>query len=310
MDRRTDELYRRHGRRAERLIADAGRHRSIEGYAWALGTMTDGVSRQTFRLYRRALDHRVEVVLGTDARLAFLDMCAAIEKPPTRRRKLIRSLPSDVLAAIDAGLAARRTRTAHLARLLLRAMVHLGARPSEWATARIEGRTLVFQNAKFRPHSGDAPGRGNGRVRRLVVDDGDIGDAMLAVASEVIVLVAGRRWSTLGPRVGTAVKEVVAKLVADGTLSRRWLRLRVYDARHQFAADAKATLRLLDGEIAATMGHASIETAVVHYGKRKAASGRSIVRPTRDTVSGVRLDTGRGLRPDPLLDDEQSSPVP
>lgn len=61
----------------------------------------------------------------------------------------------------------------------------------------------------------------------------------------------------------------------------------LYSARHQFAANAKFTGLSLE-QIAALMGHASIDTATMHYGRRSAGQGGIKVDAHHADVERVR----------------------
>ena len=62
----------------------------------------------------------------------------------------------------------------------------------------------------------------------------------------------------------------------------------LYSARHQFAANAKFSGLPLE-HIAALMGHASIETATQHYGRRSAGNARMKISANSDDVGRVML---------------------
>jgi len=66
----------------------------------------------------------------------------------------------------------------------------------------------------------------------------------------------------------------------------RKMYISLYSARHQFAANAKASGLQLE-HIAALMGHASIKTATSHYGRRSAGNGGMKVKAHSDDVARV-----------------------
>ncbi len=107
----------------------------------------------------------------------------------------------------------------------------------------------------------------------------------------LVMCMAGRSWNSVRGRISAALKDALKSLVEQGVIPRKWLRLRLYDARHQFAAEAKSSLDELQGEVAAVMGHASAQTAAYHYGKRRKAQRPSAVRPTPDAVARVKPRT-------------------
>jgi len=78
---------------------------------------------------------------------------------------------------------------------------------------------------------------------------------------------------------------------------KRKQHISLYSARHQFAANAKFNGLPLE-HIAALMGHASIETATAHYGRRSAGTGGMKVKAHSDDIERVtelnahRMDHG------------------
>ena len=65
------------------------------------------------------------------------------------------------------------------------------------------------------------------------------------------------------------------------------MKTRIYDARHQFAANAKQTLNYQGGEVAAAMGHRSAVTAHTSYGNRKKGRVGLPVKPSALSVENV-----------------------
>jgi hypothetical protein len=83
----------------------------------------------------------------------------------------------------------------------------------------------------------------------------------------------------------------------------------LYSLRHQFSANAKASgfTRL---EIAAMMGHAVDDTAVVHYGRKR--SGFDLVRISPDPADVARVKavyTGRPAAPSPASPNARARPA-
>lgn len=62
----------------------------------------------------------------------------------------------------------------------------------------------------------------------------------------------------------------------------------LYSGRHQFSANAKHNGLPLE-QIAALMGHGSIETATAHYGRRSAGNGSMRVTANSDDVARVTI---------------------
>ena len=74
----------------------------------------------------------------------------------------------------------------------------------------------------------------------------------------------------------------------------------LYSARHQFSANAKHNDLPLE-KIAALMGHASIETATAHYGRRSAGNGGMKVTANSDDVARVTVLNHHRMNAQPRL---------
>lgn len=304
----TDQLYRTHARRFERWLKDHKRRADPEGYCAALDALTKSVSRKTWRLYRNALTYRIRISKGPELAAQFMALTDQLEKPPTRRRKLLRHVPTDVAKAILEALRRARAKTAHAVADLMMSIIATGIRPAEWPSVEVPRvGVLRVRNAKFKPASGSVPGRGNGQYRELQIEVEFIGTVIEEAILRTIARYRGRKWSSVAPNVNRTFKGTLRGLIRREALTRRWEKLRLYDCRHQFSCDAKATLSLLGGEVAAAMGHGSALTAVEHYGRRGKAGGRSAVRPSAASVAAVdpasivrlRLELGVGTEGSP-----------
>ncbi|MCX8502148.1 MAG: hypothetical protein ORO03_10735, partial [Alphaproteobacteria bacterium] len=90
------------------------------------------------------------------------------------------------------------------------------------------------------------------------------------------------------PNLAVAFKSALGEAIRQLGESKWFLRLRVYDFRHQFSADAKQEWGVGQGMVAAAMGHSVEDTAVEHYGRKKYGKGGLKVRPTATSISKVR----------------------
>ena len=284
----TAELYGRHAKRFARWI-DANGHDADAPEVWvtALQALAGGLAKKSWRLYRNAITWHLGEARGPAFRAAFLIASDAVQKPPERRRRLLRRLDPKTLRTVVIGLMARRGRTGGRIAEMLIAMVATGIRPNEWQSVTRSGPMLTVVNAKFQPPDGTRPGRGNGPTRELVLDRRVAGTPTEDAIEGTIDWLRGRPWRTVSPNANRLFRSTVAALVKSRSLAAEWNRLRIYDARHQFSANAKASLSLLAGEVAAAMGHASVVTAITHYGKRQHATGSSQVMPSMRSVRGV-----------------------
>lgn len=221
---------------------------------------------------------------------------------------------------------ARRNHTgAQIAGALLVASRAFGLRPTEWEQAELvsrrdpdtgeSGLLLIVQNAKHHEHGQ----RTFGKTRTLRIGTGlephEINAARAAIAQvREYLRLERQRCARAGQEYDRdAAFAKLTSLCNEALQSARKTlkiadRITLYSARHQFAADAKASgIGLV--ALAALMGHASIETAKRHYGRRMNGWGGSGRRPKHDlsadlterTPEQIAQETARNFRvaPDP-----------
>lgn len=187
---------------------------------------------------------------------------------------------------------------ARLAVMMMYSSIYFGLRPSEWFCAAFthdDPEVLVIRNAKFDP----LRGKSFGVNRRIVVRE-DMPDHILDGARWVIDEVQRQGLSAEHPsEVSRKVMESMAKSVGrvyDAVIekgvtirSKNGYRCTLYSGRHQFEANAKKS-GLSKVEVAALMGHASVETAGENYGKSIHGSKSGIyVSPHEDDVMAVEM---------------------
>lgn len=290
----TKKLYASHARRFDRWINSNGRPAHEPG-SWveALDALTKRLGRRSWRLYRNAITWHLRAAYGQTCADQFLVATGTLEKPPEKKRKLARHIDPVVLMVLVAALRKRRgTNGKRLADLMI-AMVLTGIRQREWTATALspDGKMLTIQNAKYRPDQKGTPGRGNGAARQLILDD-DMPEQLKSSIVRTVEWLHGRHWPNIAANVNRIFRTTVKECRKSGALPAQWEKVRVYDCRHQFSADAKAGLSLLAGEVAAAMGHRSVVTAISHYGKRKhATGGRSAVRPSAASIAAVSNDS-------------------
>lgn len=287
----TEKLYGSHTKRFLRWLDDRGSDVG-DPNSWvdALQALTGGLSKKTWRLYRNAVTWHLRETRGGVFTGQFLLATDSVEKPPTKTKRLLRHIEPGVLDVIVRALLKRRgERPKRLADMLI-AMVVTGLRQKEFATAKLvegDSRMLVVRNAKYRSSKEGVPGRGNGPVRELILDE-RASPALLGAIVRTIDWCEGRAWSSMAPNINRLFRRVIKDLVDRRQIGSKWSRLRMYDCRHQFSANAKEHLDLLAGEVAAAMGHRSAVTAVSHYGKRRfARSTMTMVRPSPQSIVAV-----------------------
>lgn len=236
----------------------------------------------TIRIYKRSVCFGLEQA-GCEAEAVELrDLFAEVDNPARGRKlKLVRRVPHSIFERTLRNLRESKSKTDNQAADLLMATAITGLRPSEWASATIDGRLLCVENAK---HS---ELRGNGKVRELELLDTLTEDERAAI-ERTMKLIRDKGYKTVRPNLSVAFKKALADAIRHLGESRWFLRLRLYDFRHQFSADAKHEWGIGTGMVAAAMGHSVEDTAVQHYGRKKHGKGGMKVRPTEGSIANVR----------------------
>jgi hypothetical protein len=153
--------------------------------------------------------------------------------------------------------------------------IELGLRPSEWATARLDGTTLVVTNAKA------TNGRGNGEVRSLGLDKLD--PALIEMIVELVGMIETAVEENSWAKIAAGVRYLFAWASAEAAKhvrSLRGARICPYSTRHIAAARAKNGLD--ESGVAAFLGHVSTRTATMHYARKRSATGWAPIRVTVD----------------------------
>lgn len=288
----TETLYRRQSARFIQWVADQDRE-TPDIWADALQHYAGHLSLKSWRLYRNALTWHMRETYGPVETERFLRLTDAGPKPPMKRKRLQRRVDPQVLKILLTHLCGMRGSMGRRVADLMVATIATGIRPSEWqAVTRPDARRIRVQNAKFRPNTPLQPGRGNGRVRELVLSERIVGSEVDVAINRTMLWLQEHEWKSVQPSTSRTLKAALGSLIAARQIGEAWRKLRIYDCRHQFSADAKATLDLFGGEVAAAMGHGSAMTAIEHYGKRQhGRSGRTMVRPSQASVQAVRQET-------------------
>ena len=158
---------------------------------------------------------------------------------------------------------------------LFRASLRFGLRPVEWRGARfiyLEDGELALEV----PNAKNSYGRAFGPTRTLIVDEErlkSIDPLTLESALWLTEQTHPLKDKVYQKILGGAEERMRIILKRCGTPCQlRNGNITLYTARHQFSANAKSD-GLTREEIAALMGHASIGTAGLHYGKRRSGHG-------------------------------------
>jgi integrase len=289
----TSTQYRK---RAKDLIQRYLRERDIGSgpfspteFAEWLVTLKAGLRSSSWRQYRAAVIYYAEEEGTEDDRWPDAVSRIQTNKDPCPRKKHLpartsaqkaKHLSERDLERLIARLLDGRSIWGRSAAVWLLAGRLTGLREIEWQQAEwLPGNRLMVANAKA------TQGRANGPERLLHL--GSMSEVELGWINEHMTRT--RRHVAAGTF--ERFRKACQKRVAQTSRSlwprrKRWPTL--YTIRHQVAADAKAAGFDRD-EVAALLGHASVETAGRHYGKKRSGNGRSLtVLPDAGDVLRVR----------------------
>lgn len=176
------------------------------------------------------------------------------------------------------------------AQAFIRAGVVFGLRPGEWFRAHfvapdddptdmdgelelfMEGRRLYLHVVNGKAGNG----RAFGYMRTLMIDLKYVDENGLDAASWLIEQaqnVTEEQFDRIIENTRAVLYSVIERC-GRPCRPRGSGRVTLYTARHQFAANAKDA-GLSEVEVAASMGHASTETATRHYGRKRHGRGRN-----------------------------------
>lgn len=280
---RTERAYRRAAGRFEQRIVASGATPGALAYVRAMTDFSPSLTDASWRFLRAAVKWWISVTISTDEAEQFTRLFPYSRPECKPKKRLPKRLPervsTDLVAVLQSGPTGANKQ---IAADMLIAGVATGLRPVEWSRARLKGNTLYVQNAKYRPGIS-----GNGKERVLLLVDGVITDEQRAAIKRLIVALAGREWDEVGGNIRRAFNAAKDRLKTMKLLTPFQTRTRLYEARHQFSANAKMTLDYAGGEVAAAMGQRSAMTARVSYGNRRKAVGTLPVKPSTESVAAV-----------------------
>lgn len=279
---KTRVLYDRILRRYQEQLARQGFDDSAAGFAALITTATHDRAASTWRQHKAAIvDHLMRGHGAHEAEI-FRSLTATALLPKTKPKRRLKTMPSNVLALLIAKLRQRPTPLKSFCSDLLIATVITGIRPAEWQSAHRDGNNLVVTNAKFIEGV-----RGNGPTRSMTLDPTMIEPHHVDAIDRLISVASDDFWSTHDRQIRATFRRALEYLIRAKLIPARYRALRIYDARHQFASDAKSNLDILSGDIPALMGHRSAMTSYRAYGRRKNAQNPTRVRPSLESVQAV-----------------------
>jgi len=265
------------------MLAGLNAPPSAAGYVLVLTGRKTALTKASWRFLRAAIKWWIALTISIAEAEHFARLFAAAHLAVKKARKHPKRLPKPLLTALLETLQSRPYgRNKAIAADMLIAGTATGLRPCEWSRARLTGDTLVVTNAKYRPGVS-----GNGPVRSLVLQQDVITADQRGAINRVLAALRGSQWEKIGGNIRRAFNTAKERLKTARRITRMEHRTRLYEARHQFSADAKMTLDYLGGEVAGAMGHRAAMTAHTAYGNRREARGTLPVKPTVDSVERV-----------------------
>lgn len=280
---RTERAYRRAAGRFEQRIAASGGTPGALAYVRAMTDLSPSLTDASWRFLRAAVKWWIGITISADEAEQFSRLFPFSRPEVKPKKRLPKQLPmrvsNDLVAVLKGGPVGANKQ---IAADMLVAGVATGLRPVEWSRARLKGDTLYVRNAKYRP---GISGNGKERVLRLVA--GIVTDEQRAAIKRLIAALSGREWDEVGGNIRRAFNAAKSRLKSMKLLTPLQMRTRLYEARHQFSADAKLALDYAGGEVAAAMGQRSAMTARISYGNRRKASGTLPVKPSAESVAAV-----------------------
>jgi integrase len=255
---RTRDTELQYLKRAAQIVEAIGEHQGcgaeqVEADTvakWLYGRRT-AITARTFRLYRAALafyyDHHGKE--GDLIRNTSHDRdCVKAKHGLTSSRKK-KYIPQKSAGRLVSLLRNHGGKWGDFTADVFQATLSCGLRPIEWNTAKLVGDRLCIQNAKA------TNGRGNGPVRTLILH-AEAADQASKVIDRIKRLPRGVNWHNA---VRVTLRTVRMQYYPKSQYT-------LYTARHQFSANAKASESRR--RVADLMGHRSVDTAAVHYGRR------------------------------------------
>lgn len=246
----------------------------------------------TFRQYKSALVKHLEMFADSGTFLVIQEL----NKKPLKNKKdnynrtsrqKQKFISQEEFIAILSEIGKRKSSYANMTANWLYTGILTGVRPIEWHESEIikneRGNFLIIKNAKLSQR------RANGEYRTLVLENINH-EELEAIESQINALsgIDEDVFQNNLERCTELMYRVTRKLWPN---KRKYPTL--YSARHQFSADAKKT-EFSKKEVAALMGHASEDTATLHYGKKRKGESESKVRPLEEEVETVR-DSKKGF---------------
>lgn len=248
----------------------------------------------TWRQYKSAMIQYMSFYGSRDSEAVLKNMSKKpsslknLRKKNRTSRQKQKKLPQDDFILILSDLKSRESKYANILANWLYVSIITGVRPIEWHETEFikndRGCFLVVQNAKY------SQNRANGHYRTLDLRKLNSNE-LQSIQDQVQLLseIDPDEFQRLKKGCGDLLYRVSRKIWPN---KKKYPTL--YSARHQFSANAKKTDFTLK-ELAAIMGHASEDTATLHYGKKRDGQEEIKVRPIEEEVKTVRSSKKMGF---------------
>lgn len=265
-----DQYLKRFELLRERFISETNfdPYSEMDEFAEWLDILRKTLKKSSWRIYRAAINQAIikekqtEKLVTVLSRVGEGDPRYRVSKKTSRTSaKKSKTVTNNELSELIEFLKKENTSTSILTMRFILSTRYCGLRPAEWRTCDIDmgEKKLHVKNAK------STNGRANGEYRLL-----DLSNIPSDILNHINILVSDLGWTEV-ERFERAYVKVKNKLYQAGKKLfpyRRGGTITLYTFRHQYLADMKKSLEDIYG-VSASAGHASIETAQLHYSKRR-----------------------------------------
>lgn len=266
-------------------------------------------AQRTWRVYKAAALYVLKT-FHPECEEAIEQLSAAssaglVKQSPKGSGTKAKALKDTTLEALARALEARADFHEHAKTVhdLVFASLLTGLRPHEWSHSTIgrhpeTGRLILkVRNSKF------SNGRANGEYREMFIDKltederGHLQRSIRNFSGAQTDIAVERFLNCLRKEFNEAKKEACADPAQSRHTKAAIRSVSLYTFRHQFVADAKLSLTGTPDHavvLAALLGHNSVETAPMHYGRRRNGGVFELkVIPTTESIEAVQRITAR-----------------
>ena len=226
-------------------------------------------SYATRRSYQASLHYALKRS-GFEERMSLADLPPPEDNPNELRGQKLKQISfEDAVKMRLEGFSKGKSVASQIAGSIIFCSLFTGLRPVEWLNAKLIGDRLVVKNAKF------SKGRSFAETRTIHIDKSKTPKGLLDNIKWLLDRIKEKNWSGLSEAEERKIVKSLAERVKyindkcfESDKGKKSLSYTLYTARHQFCANAKAA-GLSKVEIAALMGHRSMNTAGEHYARKK-----------------------------------------